>query len=399
MANLLDYLAWRGDIPFSEDAPFNEVDGMILARLSYLPMYLFNWSEGHRLDTLCKRMQTLSDDKFRLPEDIDLIAALQNATRFENLLVTDYQRDLLVSAEKQFCAVTIHLGETELYLSFCGTDGTWTGWKEDWNMSFMGVVPSQKEALSYTKAILKKYPETKIRLGGHSKGGNLAGHVAARLPKAEQDQIIRVCSMDGPGYSETFVDSSGFKRVADRTFVYSPEDSWFGRIMTHSVTPIVVHSTATMLDAHNPYTWEVLGAQMVRSETGPSTFSDLSNIANRLWMDNTSPAERKLAIDVIFDFLMAGGWTFTRESADHWIKTAPQYIMKLATLPPEQGKRVLLTLMEVGKSYATGLGETAKNMATDMGRNVLDQLSPAMKDVLKKIWETAGDGSLVEKEG
>ena len=35
MANLLDYLDWRGDLPLSGD-PFNEVDNLILAELSFV---------------------------------------------------------------------------------------------------------------------------------------------------------------------------------------------------------------------------------------------------------------------------------------------------------------------------------------------------------------------------
>ena len=37
MANILDYINWRGDIPFSVD-PFNEVDGLILAQMAYIPL-------------------------------------------------------------------------------------------------------------------------------------------------------------------------------------------------------------------------------------------------------------------------------------------------------------------------------------------------------------------------
>ena len=35
MANIFDYLDWRGDIPFSVD-PFNEVDNLVLAELAYV---------------------------------------------------------------------------------------------------------------------------------------------------------------------------------------------------------------------------------------------------------------------------------------------------------------------------------------------------------------------------
>ena len=36
MTNILDYVAWRGDLPFSLDGP-NEVDALIFSALSYIP--------------------------------------------------------------------------------------------------------------------------------------------------------------------------------------------------------------------------------------------------------------------------------------------------------------------------------------------------------------------------
>ena len=38
MANLLDYLDWRGDLTLDQ-APFNEVDNLILAELSFVDFY------------------------------------------------------------------------------------------------------------------------------------------------------------------------------------------------------------------------------------------------------------------------------------------------------------------------------------------------------------------------
>ena len=35
MANILDYLDWRGDLTLGQD-PFNEVDNLILAELSFV---------------------------------------------------------------------------------------------------------------------------------------------------------------------------------------------------------------------------------------------------------------------------------------------------------------------------------------------------------------------------
>lgn len=36
MANVLDYIKWRGDLSVTQD-DFNEVDGLILSRASYFP--------------------------------------------------------------------------------------------------------------------------------------------------------------------------------------------------------------------------------------------------------------------------------------------------------------------------------------------------------------------------
>lgn len=37
LANLLDYLSWRGDVPVF-CAPFNDVDNLILSEFSYLSL-------------------------------------------------------------------------------------------------------------------------------------------------------------------------------------------------------------------------------------------------------------------------------------------------------------------------------------------------------------------------
>ena len=36
MANVCDYVKWRGDLELKNDE-FNEIDGLILSRLSYFP--------------------------------------------------------------------------------------------------------------------------------------------------------------------------------------------------------------------------------------------------------------------------------------------------------------------------------------------------------------------------
>ncbi len=49
MSNINDYLVWRGDIPISNEYPFNEIDSMVLARFSYL---VFNKIEMNEKETI-----------------------------------------------------------------------------------------------------------------------------------------------------------------------------------------------------------------------------------------------------------------------------------------------------------------------------------------------------------
>ena len=41
MSNIIDYIKWRGDLSFDQ-APINEIDNIILARFSYLPLNILN---------------------------------------------------------------------------------------------------------------------------------------------------------------------------------------------------------------------------------------------------------------------------------------------------------------------------------------------------------------------
>ena len=150
MANIFDYLIWRGDLSFLE-APFNEIDNLILSRVSYFPF-------DEKLDK--QKIHILQK------EDIDLFPALAKSERFANLKLKKYINKIDIKSEKQFSAITIILPDNTAYISYRGTDNTLVGWKEDLNMSFMDLVPSQIDAVNYLNN-LEKEIKGDIRVGGH----------------------------------------------------------------------------------------------------------------------------------------------------------------------------------------------------------------------------------------
>ena len=175
MANIFDYIEWRGDLSLSQDK-FNEIDNLILARFSYFPFdEIIKENEVITIKELSERF--LKKDTSTIPilweDDVNLFPAMGNSTRFGEMKVTKYVNKISVEQEKQFSAITILMPDDTIYVSYRGTDNTVVGWKEDLNMTFKGHIPSQIDAVNYLEEIAKEYPN-KLRIGGHSKCGNLA---------------------------------------------------------------------------------------------------------------------------------------------------------------------------------------------------------------------------------
>ncbi len=161
MANILDYLIWRGDIPFSSK-PFNEVDAVILARISYMRLDRFMYYGGMDAVPLPLAVKKLLDPSARstvkpLSENnIKLLTALSDCPRYSGIELLCYVSHFDAKNEVQFAAVTFRLDSNTYYVAFRGTDNTLVGWKEDFNMSFTCPVPAQGEAVRYLDSLGRK---------------------------------------------------------------------------------------------------------------------------------------------------------------------------------------------------------------------------------------------------
>ena len=52
MANINDYIKWRGDLKINSNFPFNEVDSMIMARFSYLLLDKIDLEKKETIESL-----------------------------------------------------------------------------------------------------------------------------------------------------------------------------------------------------------------------------------------------------------------------------------------------------------------------------------------------------------
>lgn len=317
MGNLLDYLAWRGDLSLAQ-VPFGAVDALVLAALSYVHFDGLIPGDMDRPAALGDTARTYLKlpparrGRCRCEEDLELLQALADAPRFAAMGLARYASRFLPKEETQFAALTVLPGDGSVCLAFRGTDATLVGWKEDFNMSFMDVVPAQLEAAEYIRTLDFSGP---LRLAGHSKGGNLAVAGAALCPAKVRDRIREVYSFDGPGFTPYLAARPGYQELVTRIQSFVPESSVVGLLLTHEEPCTVVESSQRGLFQHDLYSWNILGAGFVQlEETGAG--SRMLDRTLKQWLAGLTPRQRETVVDTLYDLLSSGDATMIKEALE-----------------------------------------------------------------------------------
>ena len=337
---MLDYLAWRGDLTFSQSA-LNDVDALIFSTLSYIRLEGLvpeDLQQVQSLQELGKTILALPEAKSlcRLEKDLTLLEAAANSRRFGGVGVSFYRSLLHTQEELQFAAVTFLLDDGCAFLAFRGTDNTLVGWKEDFNMSFQPVVPAQRLAQEYVQRFAA-FSGVPLYLGGHSKGGNLAVYAGAKCGAAVQPRILAVYNFDGPGFTEAMQEDHGYLKLISRVKTFVPQFSVFGLMLERQEELQVVHSNAFGLLQHEPYSWQVLGKTFVAGQK----LAEGSQFLNRTlstWLAGLDNAQRSEFFDSIFGLLMQENANQPKD-----ILRPQNVLAALKTIHMEDGKRKMLT--------------------------------------------------------
>lgn len=312
MANILDYVDWRGDLTFDK-APFNDIDNLIFTQLSFIDFESIvpgvNSSTAIRLQDAAKEFFSTRDaDKIEMGvlvpnEIVTLFEKMALTPRYKDLMLKKYINKIDYEKQQQFAALTIVIDERLIYIAFRGTDDTIVGWKEDFNMGFMTAVPSQLDAVKYV-AKASSDNNCGLIIGGHSKGGNLSVYSAIHSDKVIKDRIVKVYNNDGPGFSRKIIDLDEYKEIADKIETIIPESSVVGIMLEHEEKFTIVKSNQKGLLQHDAFSWEVLGTNFVLAEER-SKYSEISDAALKTWVGEMDTQERILFVDTLFDILQS----------------------------------------------------------------------------------------------
>lgn len=317
MANMLDYLDWRGDLTMGQSA-FNEVDNLILAELSFLDFGQIVPAPGEgksvplaaAADAFFRRPRESGaaiDMGILVPDEIPiLLKKLAGCRRFRDMGLNCFVDMLDVEKAEQFAALSVEVGDGTVYLSFRGTDDTIVGWKEDFLLSCLPEVPAQKMAAEYVKNAASQFSRKKLILGGHSKGGNLAVYAGVFCPVSIQRRIAGVYSNDGPGFREDLLRMPAHERIADRIHSIVPKSSVVGMLLEHEENYTVVDSSQLGFLQHDGFSWEVLGDHFVKLRQITQQ-GRLNNQELRKWVLSMSVEQRGKFVDALFTVLTASG--------------------------------------------------------------------------------------------
>lgn len=367
MANILDYVEWRADIDFVS-SEFNEIDSLILSQLVYISFDGIISNSNKKLLTLKEAAAiffSTHDEKVvlgaLLPKEIvTLLKVAANSVRFGSLKLSCYVNHIDKNRQEQFSAMTFELNDG-IFIAFRGTDDTLIGWKEDFNMCFISPVPAQEESVKYVDYVLSLYGWRlgKVRIGGHSKGGNLAVYSSVFCSKKFKKKIVAVYNNDGPGFDDAMMKNPLYREMLNKITTFLPQSSTVGMLLEHEEPYIVVQSTASGLFQHDVFSWQLKGKHFVTTSLSENCRFLDKTLKN--WLAGMNNQQRMHFIDVLFEILSAGNTETLSELESKKLTNIKKSIQAIITMDNDDKKVLFKTIKQLINAGTNNFKEQMQN--------------------------------------
>lgn len=339
-----------------ESTHFNQVDSLILSQFAYV--YFNNVVPGIQKydESVCIAELLKAENIHQMLHNVRdpknnhrLLLALGMSPRFRDIRMCCYSDSLNITEQKQFAAVTYLIDDKNAYIAYRGTDSTFVGWKEDFNMAFISPIPAQQEGVSYLNAVAKQFPH-KLMIGGHSKGGNIAVYSAMECQPSIQDRIVSIYSHDGPGFEDQIFTSEKYERIKTRIHKTLPQSSLVGMLLHHQEDYIVVESNQFWIMQHDPFSWEVNkdDFKYAQSITGGA---EHINVVISQWLSALEDEKRELFVTTLYSVIEAIGVVNFSDLTEDWYKKSISALAAVKGIDTETKRFVFETLKSLFTLY------------------------------------------------
>lgn len=356
MGNIITYV--QTEMRTMKQKPFCAVDSLVLSELAYVNfgsavsgMRLFAkaapLSQLYRAELFADMFRPTHPSIAAQPKDHEIycttsrhamMSAAAASPRFRDIRVRFHEDTFDVEQQQQFSAVTFQLEDDTAFIAFRGTDMSIVGWKEDLNMAYLSPVPSQQAAAEYLDAVGKRLPFTqKLRVGGHSKGGNLAVYAAMKCSPSVQRRIIDIYNHDGPGFRNSVLETPEYRAIESRVRKILPESSFVGMLLADTQSYRVVESTGFGVMQHDAFTWVVNNGDFAYAEK----LTDGALYMHRTlsdWLDSMPDAQRRQLVETIFRLIETTKAQSVADLTEAWGKSAVTMLGTYRSLEPESRK-------------------------------------------------------------
>ena len=376
MANLEDYLKWRADVPFDID-PFNEVDALVLCELVYAPFDGLvpgpNLKEKISIEELSDRFfEKYSKEELMARAALTKLAPflmplMTKTKRFGGMKLSGFVNDVDAQNQTQFSVCSFYLSDGTIFVAFRGTDDTLVGWKEDFNMCFSDGTGGQLRAVDYLN---KNFARTmkKLRIGGHSKGGNFAVYGSTFSKDHIKDNIVEIYNFDGPGFIPEILKTVEYKKILKKVKKYIPQESIIGMLMYTKAKTKVVISDSKGINQHDPLSWQLIKSNFETVDDISSSSKLIDEIIKK-WAIQFDYETRSLFGDVFFASLASStGATKLSQITSNRVRSIASLTKEVQSLDQENQALVIDVLT---KLLAAG-GDSLKNtLLSKLPKNLL----------------------------
>lgn len=312
MNNISAYIRWRGDLDFSE-RKFNDVDNLIFSQLVYIDYNEVLPVKGSGSFTLKEAAELIFAEKngksgFKIHSfasiDPSFLKEAANCKRFKNVKLSNYVDVCDEALKIQFAAMSFELDDGSVYVAFRGTDQTITGWREDFTMSFQ-ITPAQREAVRYLEQVMSATNKV-FRVGGHSKGGNLAVYSSAMCGDNLKNRIIEIYDNDGPGFCKEILQSTQYNKIKDKIIRIVPEFSIIGMLFENDRNRRIVKSSSNGITQHDAMSWEVKSDCFEEADELTPECKQINQVFDA-WIEDVDMEQRRIFTNNFFDALASSG--------------------------------------------------------------------------------------------
>ena len=358
MKNIIDYV--KHEMSGFETKNFKAVDSLVLSQFSYIyfdglvPGFSNELSPVRIGDLLkAEHFSTMFNGVWFYENNLNLLYALSASPRFRDIRMNYYVNRLDYKQEKQFSAVTYQIDDRTNYISYRGTDMTFVGWKEDFNMAFQSPVPSQEEGTEYLNTV-GGLLEGDLIVGGHSKGGNIAVYSAMNCDPAIQSRIFNVYSHDGPGFKDSIFHSPEYLRIKDRIHKILPQSSIVGMLLQTQESYRVIKSRKSGIMQHDPFTWVIEDDDFHYVKNISNSSLNMNKAINE-WLSNISDEKRELFIDALFQTINSTNAKSIGDLSEVQIKDFAKILKAFRSIDNETRKFLSQTIRDLILLYVRNL--------------------------------------------